>query len=59
MENIYRLQKRRRELEDQTHHSATTVSELSELEDKVAFTEAEVQHRETEVNLCCLFIKGF
>uniref|UniRef100_A0A0B8RR61 Melanophilin-like n=1 Tax=Philothamnus irregularis TaxID=1899461 RepID=A0A0B8RR61_9SAUR len=50
MENIYRLQKRRRELEDQTHHSATTVSELSELEDKVAFTEAEVQHRETEVS---------
>uniref|UniRef100_A0A8C6XWE6 Melanophilin n=1 Tax=Naja naja TaxID=35670 RepID=A0A8C6XWE6_NAJNA len=50
MENIYGLQKRRRELEDQTHHSATTDSELSELEDKVAFTVAELQHRETEVS---------
>ncbi|XP_013921930.1 PREDICTED: melanophilin [Thamnophis sirtalis] len=50
MENIYRLQKRRRELEDQTHHSATTDSELAELEDKVAFPVAEVQHRETEVS---------
>ncbi|XP_032069883.1 melanophilin isoform X2 [Thamnophis elegans] len=50
MENIYRLQKRRRELEDQTHHSATTDSELAELEDKVAFSVAEVQHRETEVS---------
>ncbi|KAG8124600.1 hypothetical protein E2320_019922 [Naja naja] len=48
--NIYGLQKRRRELEDQTHHSATTDSELSELEDKVAFTVAELQHRETEVS---------
>ncbi|XP_058040738.1 melanophilin isoform X1 [Ahaetulla prasina] len=50
MENIYRLQKRRRELKDQTHHNATTDSELSELEGKVAFTVSEVQHRETEVS---------
>uniref|UniRef100_U3F7M7 Melanophilin-like protein n=1 Tax=Micrurus fulvius TaxID=8637 RepID=U3F7M7_MICFL len=39
MENIYGLQK-----------SATTDSELSELEDKVAFTVAELQHRKTEVS---------
>ncbi|XP_026563412.1 melanophilin [Pseudonaja textilis] len=48
--SIYGLQKRRRELEDQTHHSATTDSELSELEDKVAFSVAELQHRETKVS---------
>ncbi|XP_026534806.1 melanophilin isoform X2 [Notechis scutatus] len=39
MEIIYGLQK-----------SATTDSELSELEDKVAFSVAELQHRETEVS---------
>lgn len=49
-ESIYGLQKRLRELEDQTHHSATTNSELSELEDKMAFTVVEVQHRKTKVN---------
>ncbi|KAM3853538.1 melanophilin [Vipera latastei] len=49
-ESIYGLQKRLRELEDQTHHSATTNSELSELEDKMAFTVVEVQHRKTKVS---------
>ncbi|XP_070588428.1 melanophilin isoform X2 [Erythrolamprus reginae] len=50
MENIHRLQKSLREFDDQTPYSATKDSELSELEDKVTFTVAEVQHRETEVS---------
>ncbi|KAM6464989.1 melanophilin isoform 3-T3 [Liasis olivaceus] len=49
MENVCELQKRLRDLDDQAHHSATTDSELSELEDKMASAMAEVQRTETEV----------
>ncbi|KAM6464991.1 melanophilin isoform 5-T5 [Liasis olivaceus] len=50
MENVCELQKRLRDLDDQAHHSATTDSELSELEDKMASAMAEVQRTETEVS---------
>ncbi|XP_025027549.1 melanophilin isoform X5 [Python bivittatus] len=50
MENVCGLQKRLRDVDDQAHHSATTDSALSELEDKVASAVAEVQHTETKVS---------
>ncbi|XP_063173904.1 melanophilin isoform X2 [Candoia aspera] len=50
VEKVYGLQKRLRDLGDQAHHSATTDSELSELEDKLASDMAEVQPRATEVS---------
>ncbi|XP_033028172.1 melanophilin isoform X4 [Lacerta agilis] len=44
------LEKRPRDRGDGACHSTTTDSELSELEDKVAFAVAQVQHTESEVS---------
>ncbi|XP_019378885.1 PREDICTED: melanophilin isoform X7 [Gavialis gangeticus] len=46
----YGLEKMLRDVEERAHHSGTTDSELSELEDKVASAAAQVQHAESEVS---------
>ncbi|XP_032549387.1 melanophilin isoform X6 [Chiroxiphia lanceolata] len=46
----YRLEKTLKELEEGAHHSGTTDSELSELEDKVASAAAQVQQAESEIS---------
>ncbi|KAJ7344611.1 hypothetical protein JRQ81_000561 [Phrynocephalus forsythii] len=46
----YRAEKKLRGSEERAYHSATTDSELSGLEDKVASTVAQVQHTESEVS---------
>lgn len=45
----YRPEKKLRGSEEHAQHSATTDSELSGLEDKVASAVAQVQHTESEV----------